>query len=334
MPTPRFTWPPPSGKIQPYPDSSSPRSPRSSRWEEIHSSSRLVSRYSGPPPRTRCRGARSGRAADRRGSGHRRPRPTAGNAPSRVSAADLEHDPATPGRRPGRRRSPARPTTASRRRPAPGRGSCRPARFAGPPSRDPGSDPPGHGSSQTEPKPCARSPRLTTCERVHSPSPSRSSSAIARGVSPSPQVLSRGKAAASASVTWRPERAAQAAADAPAGPAPTTRTSVSASVDPVTRRHPRRRLFHRCGQLRISHRDRCVIQGVSPSGQRFRLGRPVLGRARRSAAMVVEWSADLVNEFTSDAGSGPKPGRSRPPGETHDGQLAAPRGSVDGLVGA
>src|SRR4051794_33992101 len=45
-PTPRFTSDvpddEPSGKIQPYPDSTSWRSPRSSRWELIHGSSAIV----------------------------------------------------------------------------------------------------------------------------------------------------------------------------------------------------------------------------------------------------------------------------------------------------
>ena len=39
VPTPMFTSPSPSGKTQPYPESSSSCVPRNSRWEEIHGSS-------------------------------------------------------------------------------------------------------------------------------------------------------------------------------------------------------------------------------------------------------------------------------------------------------
>ena len=88
-----------------------------------------------------------------------------------------------------------------------------------------GREPPGHGSSRVWPKPWARRPSLTVCERSQSSRPSFCISPIARGVRPSPHVLSRGKVAASTSTTSSPARAAQAAAADPAGPAPTTRTS-------------------------------------------------------------------------------------------------------------
>ncbi len=188
---------------------------------------------SGRPPRTRCRGARSGRAAGRAGSGRRRRRPAAGSAPSRGCPADLEDHAGRPGRRRGRRRRPGRRPAASRRRPAPRSRIWSSSSVRGTAEPWSGSEPPGQGSSRPEPKPCARSPRLTTCDRVHVAEPQP----VELGHRPRGQPVAAGLVPGEGRRVGQqspgdPSRAAQAAADAPAGPAPTTRTSVSASVEP------------------------------------------------------------------------------------------------------